>query len=159
MAGGTNSKWGKVRMPSVLYKRAQHLHFHSPWSSAMANATDAQAGMLKIGGGIIEIATLTALIGSSTAGALILGSKGAVGMVWATMSMFGTLSIVKACAAAATPAWLRESLGVRSPETDAALGYGLELGRKEFKARNQLLGTVGVASEVYKVGEPFFSHI
>lgn len=83
-----------------------------------------------IGNGLIEIAALTSLIGSATAQTLALGNKGPAGLVWATMTIFGGMSIVRAGIAAVTPGWLRDSLGVRSTETDAAVGLSLNLNKK-----------------------------
>jgi hypothetical protein len=77
---------------------------------------------LQVGTGLIEIAALTTLIGSSSAESLILGDRGGAGVAWASMSAFGSLSIVKGCIAGASPDWLRQTLGVRSPASDAATG-------------------------------------
>lgn len=118
----------------------------------MAESAGIGSGALRIGSGLVEIAALTALVGSSTAGSLMLGNRGAVGLAWGAMSMFGILSMIKACIAAATPAWLRETMGVRSIEADDALGLSLMLGNEEFKARNSMArDTVGIVSEIYKV--------
>ena len=63
----------------------------------MSNGTAAQekVSSLNLGGGLIEIAALTALIGSTTAESLVLGNKGAAGLVWGTMSIFGALSVIR----------------------------------------------------------------
>lgn len=104
-----------------------------------------------VGGGLIEIAALTALIGSTTAESLMLGNKGAAGLVWGTMSIFGALSVIRACVSAATPDWLRETLGVRSPETDAAVGLSLDLDVKSLKGRSRIGGALGVSCANRKV--------
>lgn len=70
---------------------------------------------IKIGTGLVEIAALTALIGSDTSASLVIGDKGAPGLAWAAMSTFGILSVIKSCIAGAAPDWLRETMGVRSP--------------------------------------------
>ena len=58
---------------------------------------------LNLGGGLIEIAALTALIGSTTAESLVLGNKGAAGLVWGTMSIFGALSVIRGCVRVSAP--------------------------------------------------------
>ncbi|KAL8919029.1 MAG: hypothetical protein Q9208_006995 [Pyrenodesmia sp. 3 TL-2023] len=102
------------------------------------------------GGGLIEIAALTALIGSTTAESLVLGNRGAAGLLWATMSIFGALSVIKACIAAATPGWLRETIGVRSKETDSALGIALTLNDKSLRNRRNAVGVCGVSCQIIK---------
>ena len=66
--------------------------------------------------------------------------------------MFGALSVVKACIAAATHAGLRETLGVRSKETDAALGVALALNDKESRSRHRFKGVCGVGCRIAVVG-------
>src|SRR5262245_24938959 len=89
--------------------------------SSLQNATTSSTSRWTIqdtraflGTGLIEIAALTALIGSNTAEQLTLGNRGAAGLAWVGTSTFGSLSILKACLAASTPTWLRETIGVRS---------------------------------------------
>jgi hypothetical protein len=110
---------------------------------------------LNVGNGLIEIAALTALIGSATAESLTLGNKGAAGLAWAAMSTFGALSVVKACVAGATPGWLRETLGVRNDATDSAIGLSLDLNsgyrNREDMARKNLGEAVGVTCERQRV--------
>ncbi|KAF3930215.1 hypothetical protein ABW20_dc0103427 [Dactylellina cionopaga] len=67
---------------------------------------------------IIEIAALTTLIGATTAESLVLGSRGAAGMPWAAMSTFGSVFLIKACVAASTPDWLRDTLGTENTRED-----------------------------------------
>ena len=101
----------------------------------------------QISNGLIEIAALTALIGSTTTESLTLGNRGAAGLPWATISIFGSLSVVKACVAAATPAYLRETVGVISKPTDEAVGSTLSLlGWTEYKGRDR--NGIGIMSEV-----------
>ena len=116
----------------------------------MANETSRApiASSLNLGGGLIEIGALTALIGSTTAASLVLGNKGAAGLLWGTMSIFGALSVIKACVAAATPDWLRETLGVRNKETDAAIGLSLDLDSKSLQKKSRVTGALGVACKV-----------
>lgn len=117
----------------------------------MSNATSrtsSTVSSLNLGGGLIEIAALTALIGSTTAESLVLGNKGAAGLLWGTMSIFGALSVIKACIAAATPDWLRETLGVRTKETDGAIGVSLNLDSKSVPSIRRGTSAVGVACKV-----------
>ena len=95
-----------------------------------------------------EIAALTALIGSSTAQALILGNRGAAGLVWGSMSNFGAMSAIKGCVAAATPAWLRETFGLRSKEIDGALGVALALDDKSSHHKRPATSACGIACNV-----------
>ena len=116
----------------------------------MANKTSRASitSSLNLGGGLIEIGALTARIGSTTAASLVLGNKGAAGLLWGTMSVFGALSVIKACVAASTPDWLRETLGVRNKETDAAIGLSLDLDSKSLHKKSRVTGAVGVDCEV-----------
>ncbi|KAF8904706.1 hypothetical protein CPB84DRAFT_653203 [Gymnopilus junonius] len=105
---------------------------------------------LNFGNGLIEIAALTTLIGSSTAGDLILGNRGAAGLVWGSISAFGSSSVIKACASAASPGWLRQMLGLRTPSSDKAMGMDLFLapGKKVAKRMRGTLddpGPLGVS--------------
>ncbi|KAJ6551494.1 hypothetical protein B0H19DRAFT_171710 [Mycena capillaripes] len=73
----------------------------------------------------VEVGALTALVGSSAAEALVLGNRGPAGVAWATMSCFGTISVVRACFCGALSPWLRENLGIRTAASDAAVGLEL----------------------------------
>ncbi|KAL8829985.1 MAG: hypothetical protein Q9170_005942 [Blastenia crenularia] len=115
----------------------------------VSSSTAAEASF-NFGGGLIEIAALTALIGSTTAESLVLGNRGAAGLLWGTMSSFGALSVIKACIAAATPGWLRDTFGVRNKETDDALGIMLTLSDKNVQSRRRTTGICGVACSVSK---------
>ena len=84
-------------------------------------------GAVQVMGGLVEISALTAVIGSATAESLILGNRGCAGLVWAAISIFGIVSIIKACISAATPPVLREALGVRILAVDSAIGMCLPL--------------------------------
>lgn len=103
------------------------------------------------GGGLIEVAALTALIGSTTAESLVLGNRGAAGLLWGTISIFGALSVIKACVAAALPGWLRDTFGVRSKEIDGALGIFLTLNDQSLQSRRHAAGVCGVACRVTKI--------
>lgn len=123
--------------------------YASKYSMANETSRASVASSLNLGGGLIEIGALTALIGSTTAASLVLGNKGAPGLLWGTMSIFGALSVIKACVAAATPDWLRETLGVRNKETDAAIGLSLDLDSKSLQKKSRATtGAVGVACKV-----------
>jgi hypothetical protein len=104
----------------------------------MANVTDSASvlGLFNLGNGLIEIAALTSLVGSAAAQSLALGDKGPAGLVWATMTIFGAMSIVTLFTATATPGWLRDSVGVRSAKSDAVVGLSLDL-NKRFKYRGR----------------------
>ncbi len=121
-------------------------------SSSTPNSSTHSPSSVELGNGLIEIAALTALIGSTTAESLMLGNRGAVGLLWSTMSMFGALSVIKAGIAAATPAWLREAFGIRSKETDAALGVALTLKNEESRSRSRYTGVCGVRCRIAVVG-------
>jgi hypothetical protein len=77
------------------------------------------------GSSLIDFTALTTLIGSSAAESLILGNHGAAGMAWATMSAFGLAWVIRACISAASPGWLRETMGIRTPVSDKAIGMEL----------------------------------
>jgi hypothetical protein len=106
----------------------------------MDNSTESISGLgfFNLGNGLIEIAALTSLIGSTAAGSLALGDKGPAGLVtlWATMTIFGVMSIVTLFTATATPGWLRDSVGVRGAKSDAVVGLSLDLS-KSFKYRGR----------------------
>jgi hypothetical protein len=57
---------------------------------------------LNFGNGLIEIAALTTLIGSSTAGDIVLGNRGGAGLVWGSITAFGSSPVIKTCASAAS---------------------------------------------------------
>jgi hypothetical protein len=100
---------------------------------------------------LVEITALSALIGSDTAEQLTLGNRGAAGLAWVGLSIFGSLSTLRACLTAATPSWLRGSLGLRSGTRDAAIGMMLNLcspNDREHMARKNLGGrAVGLVCE------------
>lgn len=106
-------------------------------------STNPSANTASLGNGLVEIAALTALIGSTTAESLILGSRGAAGLPWASLSAFGSLFLLKACIAAATPSWLRDTLGVRTPNCDAAVGLSLNL-KRASKGTKSVADAVGI---------------
>ncbi|KAL0063932.1 hypothetical protein AAF712_009122 [Marasmius tenuissimus] len=96
---------------------------------------------LNFGNGLIEIAALTTLIGSTTAGDLILGNRGAAGLVWGPISAFGASTVIRACASAASPGWLRQMLGLRTLLSDKATGMDLSLALGNKVAR-RIRGTM-----------------
>jgi hypothetical protein len=103
-----------------------------------------------LGGGLVEIAALATLIGATTAQSLVLGSRGAAGLPYAVMSIFGSPFLIKACISACTPGWLRETMGVRNAQCDAAVGLNL---RVERCTESRLMGgdVVGVSIVLSKV--------
>lgn len=84
---------------------------------------------LNIGGGLVEIAALATLIGATTAQSLLLGSRGAAGLPFAAISIFGSPFLIKACISACTPSWLRETIGVKDAQSDAAVGSSVHMER------------------------------
>lgn len=92
---------------------------------------------LTIGGGLVEIAALATLIGATTAQSLVLGSRGAAGLPFAGMSLFGTPFLIKACVSACTPSWLRETMGVKDIQSDAAVGSKMGIERVTQKGFNR----------------------
>ncbi|KAB8596105.1 hypothetical protein FH972_025814 [Carpinus fangiana] len=107
----------------------------------------ALTGNFSLASGLTEIAALTALLGSTTAEALILGNNGAAGLPWAFMSNFGAFSILKSCLAAATPDWLRDTVGVRTKPVDSSLGLGVNLDRESVSRRLRMGRVVGLLCE------------
>ena len=109
------------------------------------------------GRGLVEIVALATLLGSRTAGDLVLGNGGAAGLVWASISGFGCSSVIKTCAGAAAPGWLRQMLGIRTSLLDNTLGMDLPLG-PEFKVARRMRTTLedplGVSCEAYEPGKP-----
>ena len=83
------------------------------------------------GSTFIDITALTTLIGSSAAEALILGDHGAAGVAWATTSAISLIWVIRACIGAASPGWLRETMGIRTPLSDQAVG--MELPSNSFR--------------------------
>lgn len=119
-----------------------------------ADPGDSAPGLsFNFGNGFIEIAALTSLVGSAAAQALILGNKGPAGIVWATMTIFGGMSVVKSGIAMVTPPWLRDSLGVRSRESDDAVGLSMGLDRKGTTHHALRDVAKGIECEIQNVGE------
>jgi hypothetical protein len=106
--------------------------------------------LFNLGNGLIEIAALTSLIGSAAAQSLALGDKGPAGLVWATMTVFGMISIVTVFTASATPGWLRDSIGVRGPRSDAVIGLSLDL-KESFRCRGRGEPAKAIECEVHIV--------
>ena len=92
---------------------------------------------LQVGTGLVEIAALTTLIGSSSAESLTLGDRGGAGVAWAAVSAFGSLSIIKGCISGASPDWLRQTLGVRSAASDGSTGLRLNL-KSKYRSNQDL---------------------
>ncbi|EEQ33790.1 uncharacterized protein MCYG_06609 [Microsporum canis CBS 113480] len=114
---------------------------------------------LNIGGGIVEIAALTALIGATTGESLILGSRGAAGLPWAAMSLFGTPFLIRACISARTPTWLREMIGVKNAKCDTMVGMSSRIervARSDVTQKNiaGISALVGLAREPLEYFDP-----
>lgn len=112
----------------------------------------------RLGLGLIEIGALASLLGSSAAELLALGERGSAGLPWAAISTFGSLSIIRACVAATTPCWLRESLGMRNAATDTAVGMQLRLrparASRDDACRKSQREPLGVLCGNMAVGNP-----
>ena len=124
--------------PYVLSSFLLHMNDSQPIKTASSFLPS-----LNFGNGLIEIAALTTLIGSTTAGDLILGNRGAAGIVWGSISAFGSSSVIKACASAASPGWLRQMLGLRTTSSDGTVGMDLSLDRRKNVAK-RMRGTLDV---------------
>ncbi|RYP72168.1 hypothetical protein DL771_004402 [Monosporascus sp. 5C6A] len=116
----------------------------------MSSSSDLDSAQRTIAGGVIEITALTALLGSSTAESLVLGSRGASGVLWASMSIFGIYAVIRSSVGAATPNWLRETLGVRNPAIDESVGSSFDLSIPNIDARIKLGAAIGIQSDVRK---------
>jgi hypothetical protein len=106
------------------------------WPSASSSPPSDPPGpgnliSFSFGGTFVDITALTTLIGSSAAESLVLGNHGAAGIAWATMSAFGLVWVIRACIGAASPGWLRETMGIRTPDSDLAIG--MELSSTSFR--------------------------
>ncbi|KAF8964209.1 hypothetical protein BDZ97DRAFT_917807 [Flammula alnicola] len=99
------------------------------------DSTSSGSGSFKIGNGLVEIGALTTLIGSTIAESLVLGNGGSSGLVWGTISAFGSPSVIRACISGASPGWLRAMLGLRSASSDAAVGLQSEFSLYSEAAR------------------------
>jgi hypothetical protein len=132
---------------SAFFSKVDTTTLHKPTAEPVAGSQNASSGSL-LGTGLIEITALTTLIGSSTAEQLTLGDRGAVGLAWAGMSIFGSFSVLKACLGAAMPGWLRETVGVRNSAIDNAVGLSLNLaaiyGDKASRVRKNIGEAAGV---------------
>jgi hypothetical protein len=106
-----------------------------------------------LGNGLVEIAALTSLIGSETAERLVLGNKGPAGLVWATITTFGGASVVKACFSAVIPSWIRDSIAVWTPATDAAIGLSLDLNKNGSRYRATATTAKGVGCHIDEVSQ------
>lgn len=80
---------------------------------------------LNFGNNIIDVSSLTTLIGSTVGESLVLGTRGPAGLAWSSTSSFGLLWIIRGCINGASPGWLREVIGIRSGVSDSCLGMEL----------------------------------
>ena len=105
-------------------------------------------------GSLIDFTALTNLIGSTAAESLVLGNHGAAGLAWATTSAFGLVWVIRACISAASPGWLRETMGIRTPASDLAVGMELSSNSHAFsriidktRRNNSASGPIGFIIE------------
>lgn len=103
------------------------------------------------GGSLIEIAALTSLIGSTAAESLALGDKGPAGLVWAMMTVFGAIPVVRLFIATSTPGWLREIMGVSNAKSDAVVGL-FQDADKTFMFQDRKEPAIAVESEMKVMG-------
>lgn len=99
------------------------------------------------GGSLVEITALTSLIGSTAAESLALGEKGPAGLVWAMMTVFGAIPVVRLFIATSTPGWLRESMGVSNAKSDAVVGL-FQDADKNFMFQDRKEPAIAVESEI-----------
>jgi hypothetical protein len=121
----------------------------------MSGAPPLDGAQSTLASGVIEIAALTALLGSTTAESLVLGSNGASGIVWACISIFGIYAVIKGCIGAVTPSWLRETIGVRDSMIEQTVGSKFDLLAKNISHRFKLGTAIGIQTTVKKVGLTF----
>lgn len=141
----------------VVHSHSLHPHSYRPSFAVHSAASSMEkAQNFSFSGGLVEIAALTALIGGSTAESLTLGNRGACGLPWAALSSFGSIFIIKACISACTPAWLRETIGVRTRGSDNAVGCSMRLNRNANN-RGMTGDAVGIITELDKVSDPFLA--
>lgn len=145
-----------VRARSSASSLQNHTALAKRYTMVNITSNSFHPASLSFGGGLVDIAALTAIIGSTTAKSLILGNRGAPGLVWGTMSFFGTLVVIKACIAAAMPGWLRETIGVKNEETDAALSSVLTLSDKSLQSRQRAIGVCGILCKISLVRVKFW---
>jgi hypothetical protein len=117
----------------------------------MSSGADSKAARPTLTAGVIEIAAVTTLIGSSTAESLILGSRGASGVLWASMSVFGIFSVIRGAITAATPNWLRETLGVRNAAIEQIIGSEFDLSWRNTYQNLYSAPAIGIQSVMQKV--------
>ncbi|KAL2022240.1 hypothetical protein VTK56DRAFT_5850 [Thermocarpiscus australiensis] len=66
------------------------------------------------------------------------------------MSIFGVYAVVRICVGAATPNWLRETLGVRRQAIDKSIGLSFDLAVRDDQTRLKLGPALGIQSETRK---------
>jgi hypothetical protein len=91
----------------------------------------------QFGNGMVEISAVATLIGAPIAESFTVGLKSAACLPWASISSFGLLHVAKAALAAAVPDWLREALGLKNENVEAAIGLCLPL-YEEKQARSRV---------------------
>jgi hypothetical protein len=120
-------------------------------SSDIATSILPSIAAFNIGNDFTEIATLNSLIGSATEQGLAPGNKDPADLLWATMTIFSAMSVMRAATSTVTPGWPRGSLGFRSAETDSVVGLSMNLGRMGIRYRTRGGVAQGVECEVKNV--------
>ncbi|KAF9893958.1 hypothetical protein FE257_008929 [Aspergillus nanangensis] len=127
------------------------LHFLSPLCEYLCSGlriVTEMAEVRKLGGSLVEISAVSTIIGAPIAEALIHGLKAACGIVWAPMSCFGVIHVVKACLAASAPDFMRESMGLRNQFVDDAIGVVLPINRFKQARSRMDLGDAGAVEVI-----------
>src|SRR5947207_13020662 len=80
------------------------------------------SGAVLVGKGLVEISAVATLIGATVAERLTLGLKGAGGLAWSSITVFGEIHVAKAAIAASVPDWARVAPGLRSDIVATSIG-------------------------------------
>lgn len=105
---------------------------------------------LNFGNNIIDVSSLTTLIGSTVGESLVLGTRGPAGLAWSSTSSFGLLWIIRGCINGASPGWLREVIGIRSSVSDSCLGMELNwYSIRSGAIRKSLSQAIGIVCDNY----------
>jgi hypothetical protein len=75
--------------------------------------------------GLVQISSLSTIIGGHSLDELSIGLKGASGLAWTPVSTFGLLKAMKLWIAGVVPSSFRDVLGLRSAVVDDAIGFKL----------------------------------
>lgn len=75
------------------------------------------------GAGLVQISSLSTLIGGRSVDEFSIGLIGASGLAWAPVTTFGLLKAMKVWIAGVVPSSFRDVLGLRSAVVDDAIGF------------------------------------